>query len=560
MPGHVPDHPVLPGNVARILDLGLQPLSQHGGDLLAPADHTRQQRIADLRAAQQLFRNAALGSRSKTGRFHGGAQVGGAQMRLVQAAALRFQNALGVLVLGPAVIPHKAVFPANGGQPLVSVVLTQGQAVLAAAGHHAVGVHDTLCDQIIHQCAQIAGVARQDELLFAQRIAGGVQSGQQALGGGFLVAGGAVELARAVQAPHHLAFQRGFQTGGVHAVVLDGVGRAHDLDVLKAPDAAVKGILHILRQAAGGTLQIHLFGVLAAGFHKNGVAVLARKAHHLVLDGRAVARANTLDHATVERAALDVIQNDPVGLGVGIGDPALHLVVHGGVGQEAEGLQLAVRVAGLAFQLAEIDAAAVHPGRGAGLEPAQRQTGGLQAVGQGVGGVHPVRAGGVPCITHKNFAAQIRAGGNDHAFGAVFPVQLGHNALHTAVLGLDAHNLSLMDGKAGREFQCMLHIFMVALAVGLHTQGVHRRAFALVEHPALQISGICSKAHHAAKRIQFTYQRAFCRAANAGVAGHVANGIQTHSKHGRSRAQRCGGVSCLDAGVAGTDDDNVIIS
>ncbi len=47
----------------------------------------------------------------------------------------------------------------------------------------------------------------------------------------------------------------------------------------------------------------------------------------------------------------------------------------------------------------------------------------------------------------------------------------------------------------------MLHIFMVALAVGLHTQGVHRRAFALVEHPALQIGGICSKAHHAAKRI-----------------------------------------------------------
>ena len=115
--------------------------------------------------------------------------------------------------------------------------------------------------------------------------------------------------------------------------------------------------------------------------------------------------------------------------------------------------------------------------------------------------MHPVRAGGVPRIAHKNFAAKVRAGGNDHAFGAVFPVQLGHNSLHTAVLGLDAHNLSLMDGKAGCQLKGMLHIFMVALAVGLHTQGVHRRAFALVEHPALQIGGICSKAHHAAKRI-----------------------------------------------------------
>ena len=175
--------------------------------------------------------------------------------------------------------------------------------------------------------------------------------------------------------------------------------------------------------------------------------------------------------------------------------------MHGCIGHKAEGLQLIVRVAGLAFQLGKIDAAAVHPGRGAGLEPAQRQPGSLQAVGQGVGSVHPVRAGGVPRIAHKNFAAKVRAGGNDHAFGAVFPVQLGHNALHTAVLGLDAHNLSLMDGKAGCQLKGMLHIFMVALAVGLHTQGVHRRAFALVEHPALQIGGICSKAHHAAKRI-----------------------------------------------------------
>ena len=28
--------------------------------------------------------------------------------------------------------------------------------------------------------------------------------------------------------------------------------------------------------------------------------------------------------------------------------------------------------------------------------------------------------------------------------------------------------------------------------------------------------------------IQFAYQRAFCRAADAGIAGHIADGIQTH--------------------------------
>ena len=41
-------------------------------------------------------------------------------------------------------------------------------------------------------------------------------------------------------------------------VILDGVGRAHDLNVFKALNAPVKGVLHILGQAAGRTLQIHL--------------------------------------------------------------------------------------------------------------------------------------------------------------------------------------------------------------------------------------------------------------------------------------------------------------
>ena len=455
----------------------------------------------DLRAAQQFFGNAALGCRGQPGRRHGGLQVGSAQVGVVQAAALRFQNVLGVLVLCPAVVLHQTVFPADGGQAGVGIVLPQGQPVFAAAGHHAVGVHDALGHQIIHQGAKVAGVTRQDQLFLAQRIAGGVQTGQQALCGSFLIAGSAVELSCPVQAPHHLAFQRGFQTGGVHTVVFDGIGRAQDLDVLKALDAAVEGILHVLRQTAGSTLQVHFLGVLTAGLHKDGVAVLARKAHHLVLDGGAVTRADTLDHAAVQRAALDVVQNDLVGLRVRVGDPAFHLVVHGGVGHEAEGLQLVVRVAGLTLQPAEVDAAPVHTGGGAGLEPPQGQTGSLQALGQGIGRVHAVRAGGIPGIAHKDLAAQIRAGGQHHALCGVLAVELGNDALHPAVFHLKAHHLGLMDGKAGGKLQCVLHVFVVAFAVGLHPQCVHRRALALVQHPALQVGGIRRQTHHAAKGI-----------------------------------------------------------
>mgnify|MGYP000361627069 CR=1 FL=1 len=171
--------------------------------------------------------------------------------------------------------------------------------------------------------------------------------------------------------------------------------------MLKAFDAVVKGVLHILRQAAGCTLQIHLLGVLAAGLYEERVTVLAGEAHHLILNGGTVARADTLDHAAVQRAALDIVQNDLVGLRVRVGDPAFHLVVHGCIGQKAEGLQFAVRVAGLALQLGEVDASPVDAGRRTGLEPPQGQTGGFQAFGQGIGGVHLVRAGSIPRITDK---------------------------------------------------------------------------------------------------------------------------------------------------------------
>ena len=174
--------------------------------------------------------------------------------RLGVAAALCVQNGLCVLVSGPAVILHQPIVPADGGQALVGVVLPQGQPVFAAAGHHAVRVHDALGHKVIHQRTEVARMTRQNELFFAPCIAGGVQAGQQPLRSRFLVAGGAIELTRTVQTANVLALQRCFQTGRVHTVVFDGVGRTHDLDVLKPLDAPVEGVLHIFRQASGSTL------------------------------------------------------------------------------------------------------------------------------------------------------------------------------------------------------------------------------------------------------------------------------------------------------------------
>ena len=258
----------------------------------------------------------------------------------------------------PALVRHQPVFPADGRKALIGVVLPQGQPVLAPAGHHPVGVHDALGHQIVHQRAQIAGVPAQHQLGFAQRGPACVQARQQALGGGLLIAGGAVELPGPVQALHRLALQRGGQRGGVHTVVLNGIGGPHDLQLLKAHDGMVHGVLHVLGQAGAEALQIHLLGVLAAGLHKHLVAILVGKAHDLILNAGAVAGADALDQPAIQRASADVFPDDPVGFGVGVGNVALHLVV---------------RVTGLALKPVKRNAAPVHPGRCTGLEPAQGQ-------------------------------------------------------------------------------------------------------------------------------------------------------------------------------------------
>ena len=68
------------------------------------------------------------------------------------------------------------------------------------------------------------------------------------------------------------------------------------------------------------------------------MALLLFETDDLILNRRAVARADALNVAAVERRAVQVVENDLVGLGVRVGDVAVDLVVHRHAGHKAEGL------------------------------------------------------------------------------------------------------------------------------------------------------------------------------------------------------------------------------
>jgi hypothetical protein len=88
------------------------------------------------------------------------------------------------------------------GQALFRVVAAQEQAVLRAAREHAIGLARIGHDEIVDHHADVGLVAAEHErraVLHPQRR---IDAGDQALTGGFLVAGRAVDLSGEEQARH----------------------------------------------------------------------------------------------------------------------------------------------------------------------------------------------------------------------------------------------------------------------------------------------------------------------------------------------------------------------
>ena len=174
------------------------------------------------------------------------------------------------------------------------------------------------------------------------------------------------------------------------------------------------------------------------------MAFFIRKTHHLILDARAVSGADALDHPPVQGRAVQVVQNDSMGLRVGVGDVAVHLIFDPALrGQKAEGLRRLL--AGLGLQHREINAPPVHPGGGTGFEPAQGQPRLTQPLTQQVGRLLAVRTALHAGVPHKNASAQIGAGAEHHRLGPIKAVQAGIYAGDPAILQGQIHDLALLN-------------------------------------------------------------------------------------------------------------------
>ena len=301
-----------------------------------------------------------------------------------------------------------------------------------------------------------------------------------------------------------LRAQRGVEGQRVDAVVLDGVRQPQHLGALQARHGGVDHALHVLGHGRGHSLHIPFVGVQPLGLHEDGMALLVAEADDLVLDGRAVARAGAVDGAGVHGRAVQVVENDPVGLGGGVGQIAQRAVLQRlRVGHERKRRHRLVAALGL--HLGKVDGAAVQARGRAGLEPADGKAQVDQVLRQRVGG-HQALGAAVPrAFADDDAAVQVHTAGDHDGPAADGRARGGAHAGHPAIFHQNALHLGLAQVQPLAVVHRPAHAALVLLLVRLCPQRVHRRALAGVQHARLDEHVVDGAAHLAAQRVQLPH-------------------------------------------------------
>src|SRR5206468_2768796 len=104
-----------------------------------------------------------------------------------------------------------------------------------------------------------------------------------------------------------LRLQGAIELGWLYEIVFDRVSRTQNLRVFEAWQRTDDRRLNRRGQAHRVAVHIYLVGVQPFRFEKDLVALTMWKAHHLVLERRAVARPDSRDLAVIKRRFEDVL-------------------------------------------------------------------------------------------------------------------------------------------------------------------------------------------------------------------------------------------------------------
>src|SRR5277367_1846613 len=138
-----------------------------------------------------------------------------------------------------------------------------------------------------------------------------------------------------------------------------------------------------------------------------------------------------------------------------------------------------------------------------------------------------------------------------------------------AYLRLDAAHDTVLDDKpldarlphlqVGGALEHALAARAVGGLVGLRSAGANGGTLARVQKSKLDSSLVSRQAHLAAERVDLADQVALADTADSRVAGHLADVIEVEREHQRARAHPGRRERGFDSGVAGADNDDVVV-
>ena len=146
-------------------------------------------------------------------------------------------------------------------EPLICVILPKEYPVFSSRREHAVRLLGAFGDKVINQDADICLITFQCERLFVPRGTCCVDSRHDALGCGFFVAGGAIDLACKKEVVDGLGFKAVTELCWVEKVILNRITRPEELHAFKPRHSAQGANLDILRQACAESVHIDFNGV-----------------------------------------------------------------------------------------------------------------------------------------------------------------------------------------------------------------------------------------------------------------------------------------------------------
>ena len=341
----------------------------------------------------------------------------------------------------------------------------------------------------------------------------------------------------------------------VDIVVLDGVARALHARGLEPRDGLQERVLHVLGQRGRDAVRINRVVIEAFGLQKDLVTAALLEANDLVLDGRAIARADALDGTRIHGRAGEIGGDDGVGRSGRVGDVAGNLGRRDAIGEEGERHRRLID--GLHLKLVPVDGPAVEAWRRAGLEASHAKPEPVKARREAERRRLAHAARRDFRLADMDQAAQEGAGGEHHGAGHEALAVGGDDAGDVIAIGDEVLDRGFDHFEVRRGADRRLHGLAVKLAVGLGAGALDRRALALVEDAELDARLVGHAAHQTVQGVDLAHEMALAETADGGIAGHLADRGEAVGEERRPGAKARGRSAGLAAGMAAADDDDV---